>query len=104
MTALPLIVGMGGINAAGRTSFHQGFRRIVIEKLTAEARLETFVGLATLMNILTAKDGQLVDADNNVVALHDVEKLYGEQILSGTLIRKIEKIILTLMQHHGNNA
>ncbi|WP_440874755.1 beta-ketoacyl synthase [Thalassotalea sp. PLHSN55] len=91
MTALPLIVGMGGINAAGRTSFHQGFRRIVIEKLTAEARLETFVGLATLMNILTAKDGQLVDADNNVVALSDVEKLYGEQILSGTLIRKIEK-------------
>ena len=53
MTALPIIVGMGGVNAAGRTSFHQGFRRIVIDKLTAEARQETFVGLATLMNILT---------------------------------------------------
>ncbi|MFT6208974.1 MAG: acetoacetyl-[acyl-carrier protein] synthase, partial [Colwellia sp.] len=49
MTALPIIVGMGGVNAAGRTSFHQGFRRIVIDKLTAEARQETFVGLATLM-------------------------------------------------------
>ncbi len=91
MTALPLIVGMGGINAAGRTSFHQGFRRIVIEKLTAEARLETYVGLATLMNILTFKDGQLVDEHDNVVATADVEKLYGEQILNGTLIRKIEK-------------
>ena len=31
MTALPVIVGMGGVNAAGRTSFHQGFRRIVID-------------------------------------------------------------------------
>ena len=63
MTALPIIVGMGGVNAAGRTSFHQGFRRIVIEKLTAEARQETFVGLATLMNILTFQDGQVRTID-----------------------------------------
>ena len=33
MTALPVIVGMGGINAAGRTSFHQGYRRIVLDSL-----------------------------------------------------------------------
>jgi len=33
MTALPVIVGMGGINASGRTSFHQGFRRIVLNLL-----------------------------------------------------------------------
>ena len=42
MTALPVIVGMGGINAAGRTSFHQGYRRIVLDALTAQARSETF--------------------------------------------------------------
>ena len=34
MTALPVIVGMGGINAAGRTSFHQGYRRIVLDSWT----------------------------------------------------------------------
>lgn len=90
MTALPIIVGMGGINAAGRTSFHQGFRRIVIDKLNAEARQETFVGLATLMNLLTSKDGQLVDVDGNTVDKSDVEKRFGEAILAGTLIRKIE--------------
>jgi acetoacetyl-[acyl-carrier protein] synthase len=90
MTALPIIVGMGGVNAAGRTSFHQGFRRIVIDKLTAEARQETFVGLATLMNILTFQEGKLVDAEGNTVALNDVESLFGQQILDGTLIRKIE--------------
>lgn len=91
MTALPIIVGMGGINAAGRTSFHQGFRRIVIDKLNAEARQETFVGLATLMNILTFSDGNLLDKEGATVKPSDVEKLYGEQILAGTLIRKIEK-------------
>jgi len=90
MTALPIIVGMGGVNAAGRTSFHQGFRRIVIDKLTAEARQETFVGLATLMNILTYQEGQLVDGEGNSVALSDVESRFGQQILDGTLIRKIE--------------
>ncbi|GLX77958.1 beta-ketoacyl-[acyl-carrier-protein] synthase FabY [Thalassotalea insulae] len=90
MTALPVIVGMGGINAAGRTSFHQGFRRIVIDKLNAEARQETFVGLATLMNLLTFNDGQLHDQQGNIVAASEVEARFGEQILAGTLIRKIE--------------
>jgi acetoacetyl-[acyl-carrier protein] synthase len=90
MTALPIIVGMGGINAAGRTSFHQGFRRIVIDKLNAEARQETFVGLATLMNLLTSQDGQLLDAQGKVVDKSEVEKYFGEEILAGTLIRKIE--------------
>ncbi len=90
MTALPIIVGMGGINAAGRTSFHQGFRRIVIDKLNAEARQETFVGLATLMNLLTSQDGKLIDAEGNIVDKSDVEQHFGEVILAGTLIRKIE--------------
>lgn len=91
MTALPVIVGMGGVNAAGRTSFHQGFRRIVIDKLNAQARQETFVGLATMMNLLTFTDGKLVDAQGDAIARADVEKTFGEQILAGTLIRKIEK-------------
>ena len=88
MTALPIIVGMGGVNAAGRTSFHQGFRRIVIDKLNAEARQETFVGLATLMNLLTSQDGQLIDAEGNVVEKSAVEQRFGPEILAGTFIKK----------------
>ncbi|XQW84600.1 beta-ketoacyl synthase [Thalassotalea piscium] len=91
MTALPVIVGMGGINAAGRTSFHQGFRRIVIDKLNAEAREETFVGLATLMNLLRCENGQLLDQEDNVYARSEVEAKFGDKILADTLIRKIEK-------------
>ncbi|WP_428614752.1 beta-ketoacyl synthase, partial [Pseudoalteromonas sp.] len=91
MTALPVIVGMGGINAAGRTSFHQGYRRIVLDSLDAKARQETFLGLATLMNLVTLTEGVLKDADGNSIAESDIEAKFGEQILAGTLIRKIEK-------------
>ena len=91
MIALPLIVGMGGINAAGRTSFHQGYQRIVIEKLNQELRRETFVGLATLMNLVSYQNDQLVDADGQEIAPSEIEEKLGQQILDGTLIRKIEK-------------
>jgi len=91
MTTLPLIVGMGGINAAGRTSFHQGFRRIVIDKLTAQARQETYLGLASLMNLVSWQNGNLIDQDGNIVEADEIEDKFGQQILDGTLIRKIEK-------------
>lgn len=91
MTALPVIVGMGGINAAGRTSFHQGYRRIVLNSLDAAARQETFLGLATLMNLVSLNEGQLVDSEGNRVDQSDIEAKFGEQIIAGTLIRKIEK-------------
>lgn len=90
-TYLPLIIGMGGINAAGRTSFHQGFRRIVIDKLTAQARQETYLGLASLMNLVSCKNGQLVDQNDVIVNEQNIEEKFGQQILDGTLIRKIEK-------------
>ncbi|WP_419147911.1 beta-ketoacyl synthase [Pseudoalteromonas 'SMAR'] len=91
MTALPIIVGMGGINAAGRTSFHQGFKRIVLDKLDQKSRQETFVGLATLMNLVTYHEGKLVDVQGDEVAKSDIETRFGDAILAGTLIRKIEK-------------
>lgn len=91
MTALPVIVGMGGINASGRTSFHQGFRRVVIDLLSAEQRQETFLGLACLMNLVRYQDGQLTDQNDNIIEPHQIEQKFGEQVLAGTLIRKIEK-------------
>lgn len=91
MTTLPLIVGMGGINAAGRTSFHQGFRRIIIDKLTAQARQETYLGLASLMNLVTWKNNKLSDQNGNIINTDEIEEKFGQQILDGTLIRKIEK-------------
>ncbi|KTF18305.1 beta-ketoacyl synthase [Pseudoalteromonas sp. H105] len=91
MTALPVIVGMGGINAAGRTSFHQGYRRIVLDSLDSKARHETFLGLATLMNLVKLEQGKLVDQQGQLIEQSDIESKFGKQIIEGTLIRKIEK-------------
>jgi len=91
MTALPVIVGMGGINASGRTSFHQGFRRIIIDQLAEQEKQETYLGLACLMNLVRYEDGQLLDQNNQVVTADQIESRFGQQILDGTLIRKIEK-------------
>ena len=41
MQALPVIVGFGGYNAAGRSSSHQAFRRLVLESLSQEEQEQT---------------------------------------------------------------
>ena len=41
MSHLPVIVGFGGYNAAGRSSFHHAYRRTVLESLNAEKQRRT---------------------------------------------------------------
>ena len=51
MSKLPVIVGFGGINAAGRSSGHHGYRRMVIDALGETAACDTLNSLASLMNL-----------------------------------------------------
>ncbi len=51
MKRLPVIVGFGGINPAGRVSFHHAYRRLVIEALNEADRGRTYESLATLMGL-----------------------------------------------------
>lgn len=88
---LPIVVGFGGFNAAGRTSGHHAYRRMVIESLPAQARQETLAGLAVMMGVLRFEEGAYRDESDRVFSLHEVEATFGEQILDGTLIRRIEK-------------
>ncbi len=83
MTRLPVIVSFGGYNAAGRSSFHQSYRRMVIESLSTEKRQQTIAGLAAMMNL--PKD------DDDSLSVADIEKRYGQAVLDGTLIRRIGK-------------
>ena len=69
MSRLPVIVGFGGINPAGRSSSHHAYRRLVIDRLDQPLADDTYRSLAALMN------------------LESVDKTY---ILNHTLIRKIE--------------
>lgn len=90
MSHLPLIVGFGGFNAAGRSSFHHAYRRMVIESLPAEDCQQTLVGLATMMKLVRFEDGQYLDGNDKSYTPAEVVEAFSEKILSSTLIRKIE--------------
>ena len=51
MTALPLIVGFGGINAAGRSSDHQAFRRLIMDALTPSETARTVDQIGALIGL-----------------------------------------------------
>ena len=91
MARLPVIVGFGGYNAAGRTSFHHGFRRMVIESLDAQSRQETLAGLAVMTKTVSVSNGEFIGPEGDALSLSDIEQRYSQQILEATLIRRIEK-------------
>lgn len=100
MSRLPVIVGFGGFNAAGRSSFHQGYRRTVIESLPAPLRQETLVGLATLMKLVSYGESGYVDPDGESYTAAEVADKFGQQILNSTLIRRIELFDDTKVHTH----
>ena len=87
---LPVIVGFGGYNAAGRSSFHHGFRRTVIESMDTRARQETIAGLAVMMKLVSAVDGVYQSADGTALTLAQIEQRFAEQVQASTLVRRIE--------------
>ncbi|HWV15412.1 MAG TPA: beta-ketoacyl synthase [Cellvibrio sp.] len=91
MSHLPIIVGFGGFNAAGRSSGHHAYRRMVIESLPAHERQETLAGLAVMMGLLSYSDEQFRDDTGRSYTLAQIETEFGAAILDGTLIRRIEK-------------
>lgn len=69
---LPVIVGFGGYNAAGRSSGHQAFKRMIWESLPSSEKANVHAALASLMNN---------------------PELSESEVLSGTLVRRIESAI-----------
>lgn len=73
---LPVIVSMGGINAAGRSSGHHAYRRMVFDKLDSSMQYGTLSSLASMCG------------------LELTESFSAEQqqdVLSRTLIRQVEQ-------------
>ncbi|PTQ71132.1 beta-ketoacyl synthase [Pseudomonas sp. GV071] len=91
MSRLPVIVGFGGYNAAGRSSFHHGFRRTVIESMDAAARQETLLGLAVMMKLVSRVDDTYQDNAGKTLSAAEIEQRFAPQILQSTLVRRIEK-------------
>ncbi len=92
MSHLPVIVGFGGINPAGRSSFHHSYRRLIIDKLTPSERAATLLSLATISNLVTVSEDreQYQSASGTFNSLESLIDSIGEQILSNSLIRKID--------------
>lgn len=91
MSHLPIIVGFGGFSAAGRSSGHHAYRRMVIESLPAQERQETLAGLAAMMGLVKYENDQYQNEAGEALSLAQIESEYGTAVLDGTLIRLIEK-------------
>ena len=89
MSQLPVIVGLGGINAAGRSSFHNSYKLVVADKLSKEEREGAYVGLASMMGLIRFQDGQFIDQQGETIAAKSVEERFGQHISENTRLRKI---------------
>ena len=91
---LPVIVSMGGVNAAGRTSGHQAYRRMVLDSLSGDLATETITSLAVMMGLVSSNEAgdYLVPGDESRDALtaSQVAARFKDAVLEGTLVRRIE--------------
>ena len=91
MSQLPVIVGMGGVNAAGRTSGHQAYRRTVLDVLDRDDQATMLIGLAAMMRLVIHQDdGTWTDAEGQPLDAREIVVRYRQQILDHSLIRRIE--------------
>ncbi len=90
MSHLPVIVGFGGINSAGRSSGHYAYRRMVIDNLNQEAADQTLVNLAVLMGLIKQEGGKWLDQNSETIVLAEFLTFHKELILNSTLVRKLE--------------
>lgn len=104
VACLPVIVGFGGFNAAGRSSGHHAYRRMVIESLQPRDRQETIAGLAVMMGLISFADEAYRDAEDHSLSLAEIEARFGEQVLDGTLIRRIEKTFFDVDATHWQKS
>ena len=94
MSNLPVIIGFGGINAAGRTSSHHGYRRLIADHLDTQSRLDTMTDLATLTNKATFNNGLYYIAgpgqeQGKGLTQAQLSEQLGEALKDATLIRPI---------------
>ncbi len=91
MTNLPVIVGFGGYNAAGRSSFHHAYRRTVLDSLSTEKIRSTIVSLASLMKLVRYENGVYIDTQEEALTADQVVEKYRSTIEENTLIRRIHE-------------
>ncbi|MBY6212154.1 beta-ketoacyl synthase [Microbulbifer agarilyticus] len=89
MQRLPVITAFGGFNPAGRSSFHRGYKRMVLDSLATEERTDVLSDLAALMGLRTGDDAQ-----------GPLSAALEQQVLQGTLVRELESRFYDYRQCH----
>ena len=100
MARLPIVTGLGGINAAGRSSNHHAYRRMVLDTLNAEQALETYAAIASLTGRLTRENNSWKDGAGKEVELKAYIDSIKSELLQSTLIRKLEDNLFDPDQVH----
>ncbi len=104
MTRLPVIVGFGGYNAAGRSSFHHAYRRTVLDSLEQEKQTSTLVSLASIMGLVSLQGEFYIDKEDNALTAEQVAEKYREYIVENTLIRRIHEGLFDVDHVPGHRA
>lgn len=92
MAILPVVVGYGGVNPAGRSSFDQGYRRMILESLSLAERAKTLLGLACMTRRVSWDGSHYRDALGQALTVGEAVDRFGGDIEAGTLVRRIEAI------------
>ena len=90
MRPLPVIVGFGGFNAAGRASFHHGYKRTIFDSLSTETKQLTVGSLAALMGLAKVINSECVKLDGSKISDEEFSELE-KKVLDGTLVRKLSQ-------------
>ena len=87
MKRLPVIVGFGGINPAGRVSFHHAYRRMVVDALGAADQQATYASLAGLMGLGTPDAAETRSYIDRHTLIRRIELWDPDQILVHSAVR-----------------
>ena len=96
MSRLPVIISFGGINAAGRSSFHHAYQRMVLESLPEQSQNQTILGLATLMNLVHHEQGHYLDSPGCSYTATEVARKFKQAVCDGTLVRRIDERLFSV--------
>lgn len=91
MARLPVITGFGGVNAAGRSSGHNAYRRMVIDALPQQQVEQTYASLAALTGQLSKSGGTWKNASGESVDLTNYISQISSSLERGSLIRQLEQ-------------
>lgn len=88
--SFPVIIGMGGVNPAGRSSFNHAFNWAVFDDLTKEQKSSTLRALAGLNGMTESRSDGIFYAGKNITPDNLPTDLI-EKLKQQTFIRKLER-------------